>query len=211
MIYIWNRIYGDISIHHFSSFYLCLKSNWYVRKCLTAFLPFQFIFQDSWWARCIIAKREENDSTPLVRLNSGNIIWVQCRQRQGESGACRKVLNRHQRLDMPFSQRMHILRLRFCLFSSPRNLCSPQHKQAINQQGFSCQNEGCAAHSFSGTVIPVCMSDIQSGSYWHVFALDVGWTCPRLRIVLSISSEAFMRGEESMYRLCSVLAFGCLI
>lgn len=90
------------------------------------FLPFQFIFQDSCWVWCIRAKREENDSTSLVRFDSGNIIWEQCRQRQGNGGGrgglgwwCWKVLNRHQRLNMPFSQWMNILRLPFLSLQQP--------------------------------------------------------------------------------------------
>lgn len=80
MIYIWRH-------RHTSAFFLLpLMSNWYVRKCLTAFLPFQFIFQDSWWVWCVIAKREENYSTPLVSSDSGNITWEQRRKRQGERG-----------------------------------------------------------------------------------------------------------------------------
>ncbi len=70
----------------------------------------------------IIAKREEDDSTSLVRLDSGNIIWEQCRGEKEKCwGSCRKVLNRHQRLNMPFSQRMNILRLQY-LFCNPWNL-----------------------------------------------------------------------------------------
>ena len=99
----------------------------------------------------------------------------QCRQRTGGKVLVKKkrVLNRHQRLDMPFSQRMNILQLPFCLFSSPWNQYSHQHKQAINQPGFSCQYEGCATHSFARTVIPVCMSEIQRGTYGHMVLNEI--------------------------------------
>lgn len=43
----------------------------------------------------------------------------------GGGGACTKVLNRHQRLDMPFSQRMNILRLPFSVTSATHETYAP--------------------------------------------------------------------------------------
>lgn len=75
-------VFGDVNIPHPSLFYysfyifsyLWLNLNWYVRNCLTAFLPFQFIFQDSWWALHSVAKTGGgNTSTPLIKCDSENI------------------------------------------------------------------------------------------------------------------------------------------
>lgn len=52
--------------------------------------------------------------------------------------------------------------------------CSLLHKQAINQQRLflSGWRMFSAACSFAGTMIPVCMSDVQSGTYWHTCCLN---------------------------------------
>lgn len=97
----------------------------------------------------------------------------------------------------------------FCgssLFNNPPNLCSLQHKQAINQQGCSCQDEGCPAHSFAGIVIPVCMSEIERGSYWHMCCLNIAKAKVHFSHVIGS-----VGGEKSMYWLCLIMAFGCLI
>lgn len=157
---------GDISVQQPSSFYLRLKSNRYVRKCLTAFLPLRFIFQDGRWVWFIIAKREGKwfHSAGQIRFKKHCL-----RASQAKTGGV---------VGVGVGVTWHAFFTANEYFAAPVSVssaahkppCSPQHKQAINQQGFSCQDERCA--TFAETVIPLCISHIQSGSYWHIFYLS---------------------------------------
>lgn len=84
-----------------------------MRNCLTAFLPFQFIFQDSWWALHSVAETGwGGTSTPLVKCDSENI-----KPRAVNQGRLLWLFyinfNRHQRLSFnlfPHRQQINISR-----------------------------------------------------------------------------------------------------
>lgn len=63
---------------------------------------------------------------PLHWSDLIQVTWEQCRQRQGErgGGACRKVLNRHQRLDMPFFTTNEY-------FAAPASVSSASHETYV--------------------------------------------------------------------------------
>lgn len=145
-----------------------LESKWKVQEMSYCFLVVSVYIQDSWWVFSIVAKREENyplgwsdliqETLSESSLGKGGRVEGSVCVLQGKNLTCL------------FHNEWIFCSSCFCLFSNPWNLRSLQHKQAINQQGFSCQDEGCG--TFTGTVIPVCMSETRSGTHWHTCFLN---------------------------------------
>lgn len=151
-------------IHYTFFSYLWLNLNWFVRNCLTAFLPFQFICHDSWWAWRGVAIGWGNK----LPLRWSSVIQEtlnrEQRIREGYFGSSMNIFNRHQRLffstlffppckKLIFLAEYLLQSLSYSLSIStnaPNLLILFLHQQVMNQLWCSCQR--FSAHSFAGTV-----------------------------------------------------------